>query len=101
MAAATGDDLELRTEDVLFSRPHPGVVMTLTVDTKIANFLSTFRPMYALQIIPHCVLVHADSIKGLARLVLASSVLLDQDAGLRAAPQGSLTLHALLPEMGT
>ena len=101
MAAATGDDLDFRTEDVLFSSPHPGVVMILTSNTKIANFLSTFRPMYALQIIPHCVLVHADSIKGLARAVLASSVVRDLEAGLRAAPQGSLALHALLPEMGT
>ena len=94
-------DLELRTDDVLFSRPHPGVVMILTSNTEIANFLSTFRPMYALQIVPNCVLVQADSIKGLARAVLASSVVRDSEAGLRAAPQGSLALHALLPEMGT
>mmetsp|Transcript_11004 Transcript_11004/g.23329 ORF Transcript_11004/g.23329 Transcript_11004/m.23329 type:complete len:818 (-) Transcript_11004:148-2601(-) len=94
---------------VSFSKPHPGLVLISTDDKDsigIASLLSTLRPTYALQVLSNCVVVQAESIKGLAKAILASPVLSQQqDAGLLrneliAAPRGSLAVHALVPEMG-
>jgi len=74
-----------------------------------------FDPVYALQTIPDCVIVSAESIKGLSREV--SQSLLGKEGGdedaarittdtqlhrrqnLRSLPKGSLALHALVPGM--
>ena len=103
---------------VSFGKPHPGLMVVLADDEETASLVARLRPSYALQVLPSCVLVKAESIKGLARAVLGSSLLRsgggggddddDNDGGgffllrpdLLAAPKGSLAIHALVPEMG-
>ena len=98
-------------ERISFQKPHPGLVMVTTDDQDIVHKLSRLNPTYALQVLPDCVLVKAESIKGLARAVIhkALSMPIENDDDttqglllpqLVAAPKGSLSIHALVPEMG-
>jgi len=114
----------------LFSKPHPGLVLVSSTrsnkndynldDDRIASFLGNLRPTYALQTMPNCKIVKAESIKGLANAVLNSSILVSANDNknknvvvggtntnknmngilkneLMNAPKGSLAIHALVP----
>eukprot|EP00536_Pseudo-nitzschia_multiseries_P007816 jgi/Psemu1/18819/gm1.18819_g len=96
---------------VSISNPHPGLVVITIRDENenenenkaLAALLSTLRPTYALQQLPDCAVVRAESIKGLATAVLEK--ITDEETGLLpaalvAAPRGSLAIHVLVPEMG-
>jgi hypothetical protein len=94
---------------VSFQRPHPGLVLATTDDEAAASFLSGLRPAYALQAMPDCVVVEAESIKGLAREVVDKLLSTPTETGeasgllrseLVTAPKGSLAVHSLVPEMG-
>ena len=94
---------------VSFQRPHPGLVLASTDDEATASFLSGLRPTYALQAMPDCVVVEAESIKGLAREVVDKLLSTPTESGeasgllrseLVSAPKGSLAIHSLVPEMG-
>ena len=68
-----------------------------------------FDPVYALQALPNCVVVSAESIKGLSREIchaLLGEERVESDftdeqlrirSELRSLPKGSLGLHALVP----
>jgi len=96
---------------VITSSPYPGLVRVEDEDSVLPTL---YDPVYALQCLPSCVVITAESIKGLAREVL--SALLgdgiddDNDATidkqseqtrqqLRNAPRGSLSIHPLVPGM--
>ena len=87
--------------------PHPGVVCLNDPAGDITQLLpDDFNPTYALQYLPDCVVVKAESIKGLATTIM--DALLDKNderaatlqTQLWAAPRGSLSVHALVPQMG-
>ena len=91
------------------SSPYPGLVRV--EDGSILPTL--YDPVYALQCLPSCVVVTANSIKGIARQVLSAllgdgsgddNILIDgisekQKQQLHAAQRGSLTIHPLVPGM--
>lgn len=83
--------------------PCPGLVRVETTGDITAAESCLDDPIYALQTLPDCVVVTAPSIKQLA--VKALQTLLDNDNDseisrqLRAAPRGSLAVHALVPGM--
>jgi len=95
---------------VVTSSPYPGLVRVEDDDSVLPTL---YDPVYALQCLPSCVVISAESIKGFAREVL--SALLgdgtdDNDATideqseqtrqqLRNAPRGSLSIHPLVPGM--
>jgi len=126
-------DANIDENPLLFSKPHPGLVLVSSTrsnkndynldDDRIASFLGNLRPTYALQTMPNCKIVKAESIKGLANAVLNSSILVSANDNknknvvvggtntnknmngilkneLMNAPKGSLAIHALVPEMG-
>ena len=81
-------------EEVTTSSPYPGLV-------RVENSLfDLYDPVYALQYMPSCHVVQAESIKGIAREVtLAITELRDQGQQLRMAKRGSLVIHTLVPGM--
>lgn len=94
-------------ESVRTSSPYPGLVR---VDDDLNTLPSLYDPVYALQGIPNSVVVSAESIKGLAREILAAllggndgGIIDEQSETLRekfsAAQRGSLTIHPLVPGM--
>eukprot|EP00537_Pseudo-nitzschia_pungens_P002185 CAMPEP_0172362044 /NCGR_PEP_ID=MMETSP1060-20121228/5753_1 /TAXON_ID=37318 /ORGANISM="Pseudo-nitzschia pungens, Strain cf. cingulata" /LENGTH=693 /DNA_ID=CAMNT_0013084463 /DNA_START=236 /DNA_END=2317 /DNA_ORIENTATION=+ len=89
---------------VSISNPHPGLVVVILRDNHLAlaAVIASLRPTYALQVLPDCSVVRAESIKGLANSVLDTIITADDllPSGLVAAPRGSLAIHALVPEMG-
>ena len=87
--------------------PHPGLVCLEDAEIDVTQVLPGSDDLtYALQSIPDCVVVKAESIKGLATAII--DALLDQDderaatiqAQLWSAPRGSLSVHSLVPQMG-
>ncbi|OEU09676.1 hypothetical protein FRACYDRAFT_247932 [Fragilariopsis cylindrus CCMP1102] len=110
------EELERSCKGVSFSTPHPGLLQLLPASSD-AMILpqQQQQPTYALQTLPNCVIVSAESIKGLANEVM-KSLLLDKKIDnrksneknaniitiieeLRMASQGSLAIHTLVPEM--
>mmetsp|Transcript_5699 Transcript_5699/g.12521 ORF Transcript_5699/g.12521 Transcript_5699/m.12521 type:complete len:494 (+) Transcript_5699:71-1552(+) len=92
--------------EVMASSPYPGLVRV--EDDK--DLLPTlYDPVYALQSMPHCAVVEAESIKGIAREVIAALLSDDganidekseaQSQRLRMAKRGSLIIHPLVPGM--
>jgi hypothetical protein len=88
-------------EEVMASSPYPGLVK---VENDNVSLSGSYDPVYALQSIPRCVVVTAESIKGIAREVIVA--LLDdnenselQRQNLRMAERGSLVIHTLVPGM--
>ena len=82
------------------SSPCPGLVRMN--DSKL--FPQHYDPVYALQSLPHCVVVQGTSIKALAQAALDAVLLEDDDDDkvalqLRQAPKGSLAIHPLVPGM--
>ncbi|KAL7554944.1 hypothetical protein ACHAWF_018507 [Thalassiosira exigua] len=90
-----------------FSSPYPGLVRVEDCGDALPDM---YDPVYALQILPRCVVVKAESIKGIAKEVVASLLGADNDVvpdaesearrqRLRAAARGSLTIQPLVPGM--
>ena len=87
--------------------PYPGLVQ---VEDKNGMLPISFDPVYALQCMPKCVVVSAESIKSVAREVL-SALLGDENGNivdevahhsrqqLLSAERGSLAIHPLVPGM--
>ena len=82
--------------------PYPGLVR---VDDG-ASLPDGFDPVYALQVLPDCVVVSGESIKSIAREVDRALLAggddkraLEQRQRLLTAPKGSLTIHPLVPGM--
>ncbi|KAL3778070.1 hypothetical protein ACHAWO_008965 [Cyclotella atomus] len=94
--------------NVVATSPYPGLVKVVDDGGTLPKM---YDPVYALQCMPECVVVSAESIKGIAREVLSALLGSDeiQDAPderiqqsrqhLLAAPKGSLTIHSLVPGM--
>ena len=95
---------------VIATSPYPGLVRV----EDDGNILPTlYDPVYALQYMPSCVVVTAESIKGIAREVLSAllggeriddDIIIDgtiekQKQQLHAAQRGSLSIHPLVPGM--
>jgi len=94
-------------QTMTIASPHPGVICMQGPSGGVSQLLpDNFQPTYALQSLPDCVVVKAESIKGLATAVM--DALLDKDderaATIRTqlwdAPRGSLSIHGLVPQMG-
>ena len=77
----------------------------------MASLLSGLRLAYALQAMPDCVVVEAESTKGMAREVVGGSLpttragagaesLAPLRSELANAHRGSMAIHSLVPEMG-
>jgi len=95
---------------VITSSPYPGLVRVEDDDCILPTL---YDPVYALQCLPSCVVITAESIKGLAREVVSALLgdgIDDNDATidkqseqtrqqLRNAPRGSLSIHPLVPGM--
>ena len=91
------------------SSPHPGLVCLQHGTQDVAAYLPSghrYEPTYALQGIPNCVVVRAESIKGLANAIMGALVDCDQDeravrvkSRLMEAPRDSLRIHGTVPEM--
>lgn len=93
---------------VITSSPYPGLVRVEDENSILPTF---YDPVYALQCLPSCIVVTAESIKGVAREVLTALLGdgIDNDAidkqseqtkqQLRNAPRGSLSIHPLVPGM--
>ena len=94
---------------VLAMSPYPGLVRVEDEDGVLPLY---YDPVYALQSMPHAVVVKGDSIKGIAKEV--SKALLGNDNeqninidekslqlkdNIRKAPRGSLVVHGLVPGM--
>ena len=86
--------------------PSPGLVRVVPKkdNTVVLDLLQDLDPTYALQSVPNCRVISAESIKQLA--VAALTVLkVDSESEsdlaqyLRAAPRGSLAVHGLVPGM--
>ena len=91
--------------------PYPGLVRVEDDD----HILSTYYdPVYALQTMPHAVVVSAESIKSISKQVLSAllgvgtddddmstidQVSQEQHDRLRLAERGSLSIHCLVPGM--
>lgn len=101
--AAVDDVRKLAT-----TSPSPGLVCVMpkkdNAAAAVVDLLRDLDPTYALQSVPNCRVISAESIKQLA--VAALSVLeLDSESEshlaqqLRAAPRGSLAVHGLVPGM--
>ena len=95
--------------EILATSPYPGLVRVEDKDGVLPTF---YDPVYALQTMPQCIVVSAESIKGIANEIMnsllggdAESVDDDDEAirlrreSFRRAPKGSLTIHALVPGM--
>jgi len=95
--------------EVLASSPYPGLVR-VEDDNDVLPTL--YDPVYALQSIPQCTVVTAESIKGIAREVMNVLMLGDdndssiidtqskkQRERLHLAERGSLSIHNLVPGM--
>lgn len=94
--------------NIVTSSPYPGLVH-IKDDNEILPTL--YDPTYALQCMPQCVVVSADSIKGIAREVLhallgGEEIETNMDERMKrsreellAAERGSLTIHPLVPGM--
>lgn len=100
------DSLE---EAVITSSPSPGLVRVETSSSdngssngELEALLSSLDCTYALQSLPNCVVVTAPSIKQLAIKALEALSIdgsSEKSEALRAAPRGSLAVHALVPGM--
>lgn len=102
------NEIQTRKSAAVATSPYPGLVRVEDDD----EILSIHHdPAYALQCMPQCIVVSAESIKGIAREVL-SALLGDDDTietvddrtqqcrqQLLTAPKGSLTIHPLVPGM--
>lgn len=106
-----------REEAVMTMSPYPGLVRVEDHGGGDDDDDSYCDPAYALQSMPHCVVVEAESARGIARGVLAAllgdisseggdsiGIATDdrserQRRALRAAERGSLTIHPLVPGM--
>ena len=98
-------------DEASVTSPYPGLVR---VDDG-ASLPGDFDPVYALQVLPDCVVVSAESIKSIAREVDRALLggeggdamlpgndderSLEQRQRLLAAPKGSLAIHPLVPGM--
>jgi hypothetical protein len=90
--------------EITATAPYPGLVR---VEDNHNILPSLYDPAYALQIIPSCVVISAESINGIAREVV--SALLDDEDDTRSvqlkeqlynvAQRGALTVHPLVPGM--
>jgi 23S rRNA C2498 (ribose-2'-O)-methylase RlmM len=94
------------SDKTTISSPSPGLVRVTTTDENVS--LQDLDPVYALQVMPHCHVIQAESIKQLAVSALRSLGLDDESSSvdsklaqqqLRQAPRGSLAIHALVPGM--
>jgi len=65
------------------------------------NIPALVGPVYALQSLPECVVVSADSIKGISDAIIQDESLLSDivQTQLREAPRASLAIHGLVPGM--
>ncbi|KAL3929519.1 MAG: hypothetical protein SGBAC_012172 [Bacillariaceae sp.] len=89
------------------SSPAPGLVECLPEQQQQSGdhlkLPPLFDPVYALQSLPECVVVSADSIKGISDAIqdelLSSSSSDIVQTGLREAPRASLAIHGLVPGM--
>jgi len=92
---------------IVATSPYPGLVRVEDEDGFLAEH---YDPVYALQSMPKTVVVSADSIKGIAKAVLAAllgneddsigdAITIKQKEMLYAADRGSLNIHALVPGM--
>ena len=96
--------------EVYATSPYPGLVRVENSDGIIPTF---YDPVYALQSMPHAVVVSAESIKSISKQVLNAllgvgsddddsiidTLSLQQYDLLRAAKRGSLSIHNLVPGM--
>ncbi|KAL9181686.1 hypothetical protein ACHAXT_012029 [Thalassiosira profunda] len=94
--------------EVIANSPYPGLVR---VEDERNILPASYDPVYALQCMPECVVVTAESMKGIARAVIAALLGTDDDGSeidqriemrrqmLRDAERGSLTIHPLVPGM--
>mmetsp|Transcript_3631 Transcript_3631/g.8173 ORF Transcript_3631/g.8173 Transcript_3631/m.8173 type:complete len:467 (+) Transcript_3631:147-1547(+) len=103
------DEILRCAPDESVTSPYPGLVR---VDDG-ASLPGGFDPVYALQVIPECIVVSGESIKSIAlevdRALLAGGDAmlpgncdkrsLEQRQSLITAPKGSLTIHPLVPGM--
>ena len=87
--------------EITATAPYPGLVR---VEDNHNILPPLYDPVYALQIIPSCVVISAESINGIAREVV--SALLDDEDDTRSvqlndhvAQLGALTIHPLVPGM--
>ena len=93
-------------DQLAVSSPHPGLVCLQYGQNDVTKLLPKhYNPTYALQSMPDCVIVKAESIKGLATSIM-DALLDDSDSRSDAikpqlwnAPRGSLSIHALVPDM--
>ncbi|CAJ1941339.1 unnamed protein product [Cylindrotheca closterium] len=83
-------------KNIPLSSPAPGLVECLQSDIP-----ALFDPVYALQSLPECVVVSADSIKGLSDAIQGDELLFSDivQTQLREAPRASLAIHSLVPGM--
>jgi hypothetical protein len=93
------------SDKISITSPSPGLVRVTTND-KEEVLLQDLDPVYALQVLPDCNIIQAESIKQLAVSALTSLRLDDESSSeselaqqLREAPRGSLAIHALVPGM--
>jgi 23S rRNA C2498 (ribose-2'-O)-methylase RlmM len=107
--------LETKTDgvDISVSSPYPGLVRVEQKNhQENDDFLSEyFDPIYALQVMPKAVVVSAESIKGLAKEIMAALLGMTDDGNsmdsdifstlqrnqLRSACRGSLFVHTIAP----
>lgn len=93
--------------EVMASSPYPGLVRVEDDDNILP---SLYDPVYALQCIPQCTVITAESIKGIAKEVMRTVLLGDGDTivdeqsekqrqRLHVAERGSLSIHPLVPGM--
>jgi hypothetical protein len=86
--------------------PSPGLVRVVPKkgNAVVVNLLQDLDPTYALQSVPNCRVISAESIKQLAVAALTALELDSESESnlaqqLRAAPRGSLAVHGLVPGM--
>jgi hypothetical protein len=89
-----------QNERLALTSPFPGVVR---IEPNHALDTSLWDPVYALQALPNAVVISGQSINDLAQEVetalLAEDMHIRTVTALRAAPRGSLAVHALVPGM--
>ena len=103
----------VRLEDLFFetkqttSTMDKETLLRASMQASLSNSSHFVDPVYALQTLPNCVVVSADSIKGLAQSI-HDTLLEDKDKdvrtrllreALRKAPRSSLAIHGLVPGM--
>jgi hypothetical protein len=97
------EEISRATDSIQTSSPSPGLVRVKPLSTDANYILTSLDPIYALQSLPHCVIVTAPSIKQLALKALEALHLDDGSSEkrqtFRAAPRESLAVHALVPGM--